>query len=288
MLTINQQPYISLDNYIDVEKMLSFRHDWEFLLTSRWKDIRTGVWNAGGHSPDHYYNFPEIFREKGLLYYIYRRVNEERKTDKILDKHVKHFEDTKDQHGLSRYLKLRYQAFDPYNVLNIRKTTGPYYAADSYWFTDDDWSKYEWCDYMEDYPHIKDFITNGLPMDRIGVVTVFWNEHFIPQGFHRDYNYFPYEKGDKPDTFPHRQELIWFRFDLDRPFHLYDLDISNGKVLKEIPVEGYSAFFNHHQWHGSFDNYPNTSMTVKVEGRFTDEFRKKIGIDNLEYYFYEN
>lgn len=288
MLTINKQPYISLDQHIDVEKMLSFRHDWEFLLTSRWKDIRTGVWNAGGHSPDHYYTAPEIFREKGLLYYIYRQVNEERKTDTQLDKHVSYFEQNKDQHGLSRYLKLRYQAFDPYNVLNVRKTTGPYYAADAYCFTEDDWSKYHWCDYMDDYPHIKDFINNELPMDRIGVVTVFWNEHFIPQGFHRDYNYFPYEKGDKPDTFPHRQELIWFRFDLDRPFYLYDLDTANGKVIKQVPVEGYSAFFNHHQWHGSFDNYPKTSMTVKVEGRFTDEFRKKIGIDNLQYYHYEN
>jgi hypothetical protein len=287
MLTINKQPYIPLDQHIDVNKMLSFRHDWEFLLTSRWKDIRTGVWNAGGHSPDHYYNAPEIFREKGLLYYIYRRVNEERKTDTQLDQHVSYFEQNKDQHGLSRYLKLRYQAFDPYNVLNVRKTTGPYYAADAYCFTEDDWSKYQWCDYMDDYPHIKDFINNELPMDRIGVVTVFWNEHFIPQGFHRDYNYFPYEKGDKPDTFPHRQELIWFRFDLDRPFYLYDLDTANGKVIKQIPVEGYSAFFNHHQWHGSFDNYPKTSMTVKVEGRFTDEFRKKIGIDNLQYYHYE-
>jgi hypothetical protein len=264
--------------------MLSFKHDWEFLLCSRWQDIRTGVWNAGGHSPEDYYNAPEIFREKGLLYYIYRQVNEDRKTDPDLDKHVKYFEETKDQHGLSRYLKLRYRAFDPYNVLNVRKTTGPYYAADSYTFTDDDWKNYYWCDYMKDYPHLVNFIENELPMDRIGVVTVFWNEHFIPQGFHRDYNYFPYEMGNKPDAFPHRQELIWFRFDLSRPFYIFDLDIPNGKVLNQYPVDGYSAFFNHHQWHGSFDNYPETSVTVKVEGRFTDEFRKLINIDTLKYY----
>jgi len=285
MLTIGGKPFITLDQYIDVEKMLSFKHDWEFLLTSRYQDIRTGVWNAGGHTPFDYYNSPEIFREKGLLYYIYRRVNEDRKTDPVLDKHVKYFEDKKDQPGLARYFKLRYQAFDPYNVLNVRKTTGPYYAADSYTFTEDDWNNYYWCDYMEDYSHLVDFITNELPMDRIGVVTVFWNEHFIPQGFHRDYNYFPYEKGDKPESFPHRQELIWFRFDADRPFYLFDLDIPTGRVLQKIPVEGYSVFFNHHQWHGSFDNYPKTSVTVKVEGRFTDEFRKQLGINQLPYYF---
>lgn len=284
MRTINGKPFITLDNYLNIEKMLSFKHDWEFLLCSRWQDIRTGVWNAGGHSPEDYYSAPEIFREKGLLYYIYRQVNEDRKTDLDLDRHIKHFEDTKDQHGLSRYLKLRYRAFDPYNVLNVRKTTGPYYAADSYTFTDEDWKNYYWCDYMKDYPHLVEFIEKELPMDRIGVVTVFWNEHFIPQGFHRDYNYFPYEMGNKPDAFPHRQELIWFRFDLSRPFYIFDLDISNGKVVNQYPMDGYSAFFNHHQWHGSFDSYPETSVTVKVEGRFTDEFREQLGLKHLPYY----
>jgi hypothetical protein len=285
MLTINNSPFITLDNYIPIDKMLSFKQDWEFILTSQWNEIRSGVWNAGGHSPSDYYNAPEIFREKGLLYYIYRKVQEDRKTDVVLDRHISHFEKNKDQHGLSRYLKLRYQAFDPYNVLNVRKTTGPYYAADSYTFTDDDWKNYHWCDYMKEHQHLIDFIEQELPMDRIGVVTIFWNEHFIPQGFHRDYNYFPYEKGDKPYTFPHRQELIWFRFDLKRPFYLFDLDVENGNVIKQVPVEGYSAFFNHHQWHGSMDNYPYTSVTVKVEGRFTEEFRKQIGIDQLEYYY---
>ena len=284
MKTINGKPFITLDKHINIEKMLSFRHDWEFLLCSRWQDIRTGVWNAGGHSPEDYYNAPEIFREKGLLYYIYRQVKEDRKVDSNLDRHVKHFEDTKDQHGLSRYLKLRYNAFDPYNVLNVRKTTGPYYAADSYTFTDEDWKNYYWCDYMKDYSHLVNFIEKELPMDRIGVVTIFWNEHFIPQGFHRDYNYFPYEMGNKPDSFPHRQELIWFRFDLSRPFYIFDLDIPNGKVINQYPIDGYSAFFNHHQWHGSFDNYSETSVTVKVEGRFTDEFREKIGLAHLPYY----
>lgn len=284
MKTINGKPFITLDEYIDIEKMLSFKHDWEFLLCSRWQDIRTGVWNAGGHSPEDYYNAPAIFREKGLLYYIYKQVNEDRKTNANLDRHVKYFEDTKDQHGLSRYLKLRYQAFDPYNVLNVRKTTGPYYAADAYTFTEEDWKNYYWCDYMKDYPHLVDFIEKELPMDRIGVVTIFWNEHFIPQGFHRDYNYFPYEIGNNPDSFPHRQELIWFRFDLSRPFYIFELDVPNGKIINKYPINGHSAFFNHHQWHGSFDNYPETSVTVKVEGRFTDDFRKLIKIDNLKYY----
>lgn len=288
MLTLNGQPYITLDKYLDIPKFLNLRNDFEFLVSNSWEHIRTGVWNAGGHSPEDYYNAPEIFREKGLLYYVYRQANEDRKTDEKLDQHLSHFEKKDDLHGLSRYLKLRYEAYDPYNILNIRKTYGPYYAADSYVFTAEDWEKYYWEDYMDDYPAIKDFIVNDLPFDEIGVVTLFYNEHFVIQNFHRDFNYFPYEKGNKPETFPHRQELIWLRFDLDRPFSVFELDIENGKVIKEYPVRGYSAFFNHHNWHGCFKGSPYTSITLKVEGKFTDEFRKQIGVDNLEYYYYES
>lgn len=285
MLKIADKPFLTLDKYLNIEKMLSFKNEWEFLLSSRSGNIRTGVWNAGGHAPEDYYNAPAIHREKGLLYYVYLKANEDRKHDSSLDHHLKFFEEKNDKYGLSRYLKLRYDAFDPYYVLNVRKTTGPYYAADAYTFTEDDWKNYYWEDYMDDFPELKKYIVEELPLDRIGVVTVFFNEHFVPQGFHRDYNYFPYEFGNKPETFPHRQELIWFRFDLNRPFYIFDLDIPNGKVIEKYPVEGYSAFFNHHNWHGSFDIFPRSSVTVKVEGRFTDEFRKQLGIDHLEYYY---
>lgn len=284
MLKINGKPFLTLDQYLPIDKMLSLKHEWEFLLSSKADSIRTGVWNAGGHSPDTIENCPPVHREKGLLYYVYRKANEDRKSDLDLDKHLKFFEDKKDQAGLGRYLKLRYNAFDPYNVLNVRKTTGPFYAADAYTFTEADWELYRWEDYMADFPNLKNFIIDELPFDKIGIVTIFFNEHFIPQGYHRDYNYFPLEKGNQSDTFPHRQELIWFRFELDRPFYLFDIDETTRTIKEQVPVEGYSAFFNHHNWHGSFDNYPYSSITVKVEGKFTDEFRKQIGVDNLEYY----
>jgi hypothetical protein len=284
MLKINGKPFITLDNYLDINKFLSLKQDWEFLLCSNWKHIRTGVWNAGGHSPKDIYSDIEVFREKGLLYYVYEKANQDRKVDPDLDKKLKHFEDLNDKHGLSRFLKLHYNAFDPYNILNIRKTTSNHYAADSYIFTEDDWNTYEWVDYIDEFPNLKNFVLS-LPMDRFGIVTVFYNEHFVPLGHHRDFNYFPRERGNKPETFPHRQELIWFRFDLDRPFYLFDIDDQTGIIKEQVPVEGYSAFFNHHNWHGSFGSYPSSSITVKVEGRFTPEFRELIGVNNLEYYY---
>jgi hypothetical protein len=287
MLTINNKPFITLDKYLDIPRMLSLKDEWEFILCKSWNRIRTGVWNAGGHAPEDIYGSPEIFRERGLLYYVYERANEDRKTDTALDKHLKYFEDLGDKHGLSRLLKLKYNAFDPYNILNLRTTNSNHYAADSYIFTEEDWATYSWVDYIEEHPNLKAFV-ESLPMDRLGIVTVFYNEHYIPLGHHRDFNYFPRERNNKPETFPHRQELIWFRFDLDRPFNLIDLDEKTGEVLQTVPVEGYSAFFNHHNWHGNFVGHPNSSITVKVEGRFTPKFRELIGVNNLEYYYKED
>jgi hypothetical protein len=287
MLTLNGKPFITLDPYLDIPKMLSLRDEWEFLLCKSWDKIRTGVWNAGGHAPDDIYGPYEIFREKGLLYYVYERANEDRKTNPKLDEQLKYFEDRDDKHGLSRLLKLKYGAFDPYNILNIRKTVSSHYAADAYIFTEEDWNTYSWVDYIGEFPNIKNFV-ESLPMDRLGIVTVFYNEHYIPLGHHRDFNYFPRERGNKPETFPHRQELIWFRFDIDRPFYLFDLDEKSGKIKDAVPVEGHAAFFNHHNWHGNFDSYSKSSITVKVEGRFTPEFREQIGVNNLEYYYKED
>lgn len=283
LLKIKDKPYLTLDKFLDIEQHLKLRHVWEFLISQKWNEAKKGVWNAAGHNPDEIYSRDTIFREQDLLYYSMTTANKDRQTDKELDQHLSHFESSGDREGLAKYLKLRYKSFDPYNILHLRTTNRKLYAADALKFTEDDWHSYSWKEWMNDFPRIKSF-AESLPFEHLGIVSVFYNEHYIPLGYHRDLNFFPYEWGNDPKPFAHRQELIWFRFDLDRPFKLFDIDSASGKVLESIPVEGYSAFFNHHNWHGNFDPYPNSTITLKFEGKFTDEFRKLVGIDDLKFY----
>lgn len=283
LLKIKDKPFINLDNFLDIEQHLKLKHVWEFLIAQKHRETKKGVWNAAGHNPDEIYNRKLIFREQDLLYYSMTRANKDRSDDSELDQHLRYFESTGDKEGQARYLKLRYGSFDPYNILHLRMTNKRLYAADAFTFSEDDWNSYSWETWMNDFPEIKSF-AESLPFDYLGVVSAFYNEHYIPLGYHRDLNFFPYERGNNPNPFPHRQELIWFRFDLDRPFKLFDIDSSTGEVLETVPVEGYSAFFNHHNWHGNFDPYPNSTITLKFEGKFTDEFRKLVGIDDLNYY----
>jgi len=278
MLTINGHHFIKLDKHIDIEKILSLKDDFHFLFSSRLEKARTGTFHIGGFDPN---NMPSIFREKDILYLTLKKANIERQTDKDLDQKLSYFEENQDNDGLVRYLKLRYRAWDPYNIMQIRATDLKLYSADALTFTDKEWDSYNWMDGIN--PKIVE-VLESLPFKKLGTVTLFVNEHYIPLGYHRDFNYLPDEKGNMPKTFPHRQEMIWIRFDLDRPFYLIDTD--NDEV-KQTEIEGYSVFYNHHNWHGNFTGIPFSSLTMKIEGAFTDDFRKTIGVDNLEYYYEE-
>lgn len=284
LLTINNQPYIKLDSYLNIDRLLELKDDFYFMSTYLWQKSRYGVWHTGGQDID---NPNSIFREQESLYWAKQLVTEDRKTNTELDRKIKIFEDSGDMRGLAKYLKLKYKLFDPYEILQIRYTKSEknLYAADGATFTKEDWESYRWIEEMNQFQHLVDFI-KSLPFEYLGMVTFFINEHYVPLGYHRDYNYNADIIGNQPNTFPHRQEIIWFRFDLDRPFYLYDIE--DNQVLTEIPVEGYSAFYNHHQWHGNLNGSPNSSLTMKVEGVFTDDFRKTIGIDHIDRYYYEN
>lgn len=284
MPSINGKNFITLDNHIDIKTFLELKSEWEFLFASNLNSIKTAVWNAAGHDPEDLKKYSQIFRENDFVYFSYQRANEDRLTDYRLNQHLLHFENSNDKRGLARYLKLRYNSFDPYFALNIRKNTGSHYSADSIKLSENDWDRYySWQPYMDKFPQIIKFIEN-LPLEKIGNVVIHYSEHYVPLGYHRDYNYFPIENGNRPNSYPHREEFIWLRFDLDRPFYILEIDKENSTVVKKIKVEGYSAFFNDHQWHGSFDHYPLANLTVKVEGKFTEELRKSIGIERIDWY----
>lgn len=277
MYTINGSPYITLDNFIDIKRFLELEDEFNFIINSNWNYVRTGIWSAGGHDPD---NLNNIYHEKDLLYFVHERAKKERLTNPDLDLKVRYFEERNDKAGLARFYKLKYKAIDPYCLLNLRTTTSGVYSSDAR-FTREQWDSYKWVDIVDKFPKIKNFIT-GLPLDEIGAVTIFYNEHYVPLGYHRDLNYFPLEFGNNPNTFPHRQEFIWLRFNLDRPFYLYDIE--DNKITNTIPVQGHSAFFHHHNWHGNFNANPYASLTVKVEGKFSDTLRTQMGIDHLNVY----
>jgi hypothetical protein len=66
-------------------------------------------------------------------------------------------------------------------------------------------------------------------------------------------------------------EFVWFRTNLDKPFYML-----NHQTGEKQYVSGYSAWFDSvNQYHGA-DAADGLSFSIRVDGRFTDEFRESI------------
>jgi len=66
-------------------------------------------------------------------------------------------------------------------------------------------------------------------------------------------------------------EFLWFRTNLKKPFFML-----NEKTGEKKYVEGYTAWFDSvNQFHGS-DPFDGLSFSIRVDGKFTDEFRASI------------
>ena len=68
-------------------------------------------------------------------------------------------------------------------------------------------------------------------------------------------------------------EFVWFRTNLDKPFYMLNPETNEKKY-----VESYSAWFDTvNQFHGG-DSREGLSFSIRVDGVFTDEFRKRIPV----------
>ncbi len=75
---------------------------------------------------------------------------------------------------------------------------------------------------------------------------------------------------DHPST-ERCHEFLWFRTNLSKPFYML-----NAKTGEKLYVDTYSAWFDTvNQFHGA-DAYGGLSFSIRVDGTFTDEFRKRI------------
>ena len=113
---------------------------------------------------------------------------------------------------------------------------------------------------------LMDFIET-LPFKATGRMLIMYDNVTRPVSAHRDHT---------ETEICH--EFIWFRTNLKKPFYML-----NHETNEKQYVESYSAWFDSvNQFHGS-DAQEGLSFSIRVDGRFTDEFRERIPVpeDNL-------
>jgi hypothetical protein len=129
---------------------------------------------------------------------------------------------------------------------------------DSYFDLDrtDVWKRGECAD---DFPLLMDFIET-LPFESTGRMLIMFDDAPREVPAHRDHI--------ETDIC---HEFVWFRTNLSKPFYML-----NHQTGEKQHVTSYSAWFDSvNQFHGS-DAVDGLTFSVRVDGRFTDEFREKI------------
>lgn len=118
--------------------------------------------------------------------------------------------------------------------------------------------------YANEFALLMDFIAT-LPFRATGRMLIMYDDTSRRVPAHRDHI--------KTDVC---HEFLWFRTNLKKPFYMLNQNTTEKKY-----VDGYSAWFDSvNQYHGS-DAYDGLSYSIRVDGKFTDEFRAKIPVPKI-------
>jgi len=122
-------------------------------------------------------------------------------------------------------------------------------------------------DNAQHFPNLLKWI-DKLPFVEIGRVIFFIHEHGCDLPIHKD----------GPKYVPHQNEFLWLNPCGKKMFFIYDDETG----VKHY-VDTTAAFFNDLDEHGG-DPVSTMTWSLRIDGKFTEEFRKQLGIDKLEHY----
>ncbi len=129
---------------------------------------------------------------------------------------------------------------------------------------------YTWNDNIKHFPGLKSWLDEliGTVFTKFGRTLFFIHEHDCKLLTHRDGTQYR----------PHKTEFLWINPTGNKSFYIYD-----EATGQQHYVQSKAAFFNDLDMHGGD---PTSSMTwsLRIDGVFTDEFRKKLGVENLVNY----
>lgn len=177
------------------------------------------------------------------------------------------FQDFKQRNLFTRYLKMAMSAYDPY----------------IYYFL---WEEGDWDDRPGErqlteeskfFPGVVEWVIqlkNNKIFDHIGRVLFFHCEHDGIPFEHRDLD----AKNGVDKEFAHRNEFIHVRPNTKKAFYIWDPEKKN-----KIYLNTRAAWWNDQDWHGG-ERIMEQSYGLRIDGKFSDDFRNKLGVLHLESY----
>jgi hypothetical protein len=175
--------------------------------------------------------------------------------------------DHQTRNKFTRYLKMALGAYDPYI----------YYFLWEEGSWDDRTAPRKLTEEAAYFPNVVKWVESTIDrgiFEHIGRVIFFHCDHDGIPFEHRDLD----AKNGMNITFPHRNEFIHIRPNTKKAFYIWDPDTKN-----KVYLNTRAAWWNDQDWHGG-EKIIEQSYSLRIDGKFTEAFRKKLGIDHLTSY----
>lgn len=179
------------------------------------------------------------------------------------------FKNYKSRNKFTRYLKMATGAYDPYI----------YYFLWEEGSWDDRTAPRKLTEEAEHFPETVKWIESmvGPIFEDIGRVIFFVCEADGIPFEHRDLGG---HNGvwEKDKYSPHRNEFIHIRPNTKKAFYLWDPDTKDKTYINTR-----AAWWNDQDWHGG-EKIMEQSYSLRIDGKFSESFRRQLGIDHLDSY----
>lgn len=266
---INDQSYINMEPYLDMDKFSELQPEIIRGFADAREFAKEGTWMKPGFNIEqmsYSVNWKPLY--KAIDEFIALPDNDPIKEGGI--DLYRDFQDYRVRNRFTRYVKMAMGAYDPYI----------YYFLWGEGAWSDRTSTRKLTDEASFFPNVvkwvEDTITNGI-FENIGRVIF----------FHMEANGIPFEHRDldanngifENDCYtPHRNEFIHIRYNTKKAFYLWDPEKKN-----KIYINCRAAWWNDQDWHGG-EQIMEQSYSLRIDGKFTDEFRTKLNIGHLPSY----
>ena len=263
---INNTPYFDMEQYLNMAAFEEMQPEIMAGFATAREFAKEGTWMKPG------FTFDDMSYKLSWkpIYQAMDEFMELPKDDPIYQAGIKlmptDFKNFQERNKFTRYLKMAMGAYDPYIYY--------YLWEEGSW--DDRTAKRSLTPEAEYFPNVVKWVESlvGTVFEDIGRVIF----------FHCDADGIPFEHRDLDANNgidvvkSHRNEFIHIRPNTKKAFYVWDPEHKN-----KVYLNTRAAWWNDVDWHGG-ERIMEQSYGLRIDGKFTEEFRKQLGVDHLESY----
>jgi hypothetical protein len=249
MKGISGKPFIDCRDFVDIQTLNDLIL--EICLGIATSDIKAGVYGPGVAEPEKFGNFMKL-------------KNKMENSEEFKSTWTKL---THNQQNI--FAKLYFNLYNPSTTVYLREPKKDSNQILAY-LKKSKSELFTWTKNVENFPKLKIWLDQlmGPVFEQYGRIIFFIHEHDCQLLLHRDGVAYA----------PHHNEFLWINPMEVKKFYIYDEDTDTRHYV-DSPV----VFFNDLDMHGG-DVTSSMTWSLRIDGVFSEEFRRKLNLQDIKFY----